>query len=181
MTYEQLQEINSHLSTMNIKGKEYAQVNQRVLAFRKLYPEGCIKTELVSDEGGKCIFVARAYRSSDDTEPLATGFAYEKEDSSYINKTSYLENCETSSVGRCLGFLGIGIDTSIASAEEVTNAINNQPLQKKEYEILKNTWIGAGGTEENLLAFCKVKKADQITNAMRDKCMAKLKEKEDGK
>ena len=181
MTNGALKRVNASLATINVKGKEYAQVNARVLAFRELYPEGSIKTELVSDEGGKCIFVARAFRSPEDTEPLATGFAYEKEDSSYINKTSYIENCETSAVGRALGFLGIGIDTSIASAEEVTNAINNQPLQKKEYEILKNTWIGAGGTEENLLSFCKVKKAGDVTSAMRDKCMQALKDKEDGK
>ena len=49
-----------------------------------------------------------------------------KEDSNFINKTSYIENCETSAVGRALGIFGIGVDTSIASAEEVLNAINNQ-------------------------------------------------------
>ena len=60
---------------------------------------------------------------------LATGMAQEKETSSYINKTSYIENCETSAVGRALGMLGIGSDEQMASAEEVANAINNQNKQ----------------------------------------------------
>ena len=178
MEFKDLQAVNSELETMPIKGKEYATVNQRILAFRKLFPEGTIETEMMSNNNGMCIFSARV---KDGENLLATGFAYEKEDSTYINKTSYIENCETSAVGRALGFLGLGIETSVASAEEVTNAINNQPLKQKDLAILVNTWTSAGGTEANLLTFCKVKKAEDITSAMRDKVLAKLKEKEDGK
>ena len=178
MEFKDLQAVNAELQTMPIKGKEYATVNQRILAFRKLFPEGTIETEMLSNNNGMCIFKA-TIKNGDLV--LATGFAYEKEDSSYINKTSYIENCETSACGRALGFLGLGVETSIASAEEVTNAMNNQPLQKKDLSILVNTWTSAGGTEENLLSFCKVKKAEDITSAMRDKVLAKLKEKEDGK
>jgi hypothetical protein len=57
---------------------------------------------------------------------VATAHAYEKEGSSFINKTSYIENCETSAVGRALGMYGIGIDTSLASADEVANAVTQQ-------------------------------------------------------
>ena len=178
MEFKDLQAVNAELQTMPIKGKEYATVNQRILAFRKLFPEGTIETEMLSNNNGMCIFKA-TIKNGDLV--LATGFAYEKEDSSYINKTSYIENCETSACGRALGFLGLGVETSIASAEEVTNAMNNQPLQKKDLAILVNTWTSAGGTEENLLSFCKVKKAEDITSAMRDKVLMKLKEKEDGK
>ena len=60
--------------------------------------------------------------------------AYEKEGSTFINKTSYIENCETSAWGRALGNLGIGIDTSIASAEEVQNAVLNQGKKKPDKE-----------------------------------------------
>lgn len=178
MEFKDLEKVNSTLQTMDVKGKEYATVNQRVLAFRKLFPEGTIETEIVSHHEGVVLFKATIKNGED---VLATGFAYEKENSSYINKTSYIENCETSAIGRALGFVGIGIDTSIASAEEVTNAINNQPLQKKDLTILVNTWTSAGGTEENLLTFCKVKKLEDITSAMRDKVIQKLKDKEDGK
>lgn len=122
-----LEEINKSLKTTDIKGKEYVEVNERVKAFRKLYPDGFINTEMVSNENGVCIFkcLIGIYRN-DGIDWLATGHAYEKENSSFINKTSYIENCETSAVGRALGMLGIGIGTSIASAEEVGNAIIQQ-------------------------------------------------------
>lgn len=122
-TYEQLKKANESLRSTDIKGKAYIEVNQRIKAFRMLYPMGTITTEMLSNENGVCVFKANVY--SDDVL-LATGHAYEKESSSYINRTSYIENCETSAVGRALAMLGIGIDTSIASAEEVSNAINNQ-------------------------------------------------------
>ena len=113
------------MKTVNIKGKEYVEVNERVKHFVANYKGWSIETELLSNEGGVCVFKAIV---KDDTGVIkATGHAYEREDSTYINKTSYIENCETSAVGRALGFLGIGIDTSIASSDEVTNAINNQP------------------------------------------------------
>lgn len=123
MTFEDLQRVNKRLGTMDIKGKAYVLVNERVKAFRELYPEGSIQTQLVSDENGVCTIKASVMIGD---LVLATGYAQEKESSSYINKTSYIENCETSAVGRALGFLGIGIDTSIASAEEVDTAIRNQ-------------------------------------------------------
>lgn len=127
-----LEEINKSLKTTDIKGKEYVEVNERVKAFRKLYPDGFINTEMVSNENGVCIFkcLIGIYRN-DGIDWLATGHAYEKENSSFINKTSYIENCETSAVGRALGMLGIGIGTSIASAEEVGNAIIQQEQTTK--------------------------------------------------
>lgn len=127
MTFEELMEVNKTLKGTDIKGKDYVMVNQRVLAFRQLYPEGFIKTTLLSDEGGKCVFRTIVGEYKDGQEVIyATGYAYEKEGSTFINKTSYLENCETSSIGRALAMLGIGIDTSVASYEEVANARLNQ-------------------------------------------------------
>ena len=96
-----------------------------------VYPTGTIETEMVSNENGVAIFRADVY---DGDRLLATGTAYEKENSSFINKTSYIENCETSAVGRALGMAGFGIDVSVASAEEVQNAINNQVEIKTEDE-----------------------------------------------
>ena len=71
---------------------------------------------------------------------VATGHAYEKEASSFINKTSYIENCETSAIGRALGVYGIGIDASLASAEEVVNAVNNQESTKNKTYLKKETF-----------------------------------------
>ena len=132
-TYKDIVEANKTIVTTDIKGKEYAEVNQRIKAFRMVYPEGTIKTRILSNEDGVCIFEASVY-SNADTEHgslLGTGHAYEKESSSFINKTSYIENCETSAVGRALGMCGFGIDVSVASAEEVQNAINNQNKQEE--------------------------------------------------
>ena len=131
VTYELLKNANESIKTTDIKGKEYAEVNQRIKAFRMVYPTGSIQTEIISINNGVVIFKASAY--DEEGKLLGTGYAQEKEGSTFINKTSYIENCETSSVGRCLGMCGFGIDTSVASAEEVENAIAQQNQQQFEY------------------------------------------------
>jgi hypothetical protein len=120
---QQMENKQPKLQSVNIKGKQYVEVNERIKGFRQMYPNGSIVTELLSNNDGVCVIKAMAII---DGQIRATGHAYEKEGSSYINKTSYIENCETSAVGRCLGILGIGIDTSVASVEEVANAIKQQ-------------------------------------------------------
>lgn len=150
ITFEDIQKANESIITTDIKGKDYAEVNQRIKAFRMVYPTGYIITNMEKNENGICVFKAQVgyYKDhntiSDDEKGnkyqdtysekivLATGTAYEKENSTFINKTSYIENCETSAVGRALGMCGFGINTSVASAEEVLNAINNQVLTKEE-------------------------------------------------
>lgn len=144
--FEDIKKANESIKTTDIKGKDYAEVNQRVKAFRICYPEGAIKTEIVSLENGVVTMKATVLNG---LFVLATGYAQEKESSSYINKTSFIENCETSAVGRALGFCGFGIDTSIASYEEVANAIENQkPKAEKKEE--KKTEL-----DEKLLAEAK--------------------------
>ena len=125
MDFEELKKINASLKPMDIKGKKYIPVNERVKAFRMLYPEGKIVTDLVKYDDAQVIMKAEIYasrRMGEFGDLLATGYAKEIEGSTNINRTSAIENCETSAVGRALGFLGIGIDTSIASFEEVNNA-----------------------------------------------------------
>ena len=136
MEFKDLKRINEELKTIDVKGKQYVEVNQRVMAFRELYPEGSISTDVV--EMGNGVVTIKATVSDADGRILATGMAYEKEGSSFINKTSYIENCETSAVGRALGFLGIGIDGSIASYEEVENAKVQQNAKKMTAEELGN-------------------------------------------
>lgn len=128
-TWDQMTTANAGMKTTPIKGKPYIEVNERIKAFRSICPHGAIVTELLSNENGVCVFRATVY--DEDKNIIGTGTAYEKESANYINQTSYIENCETSAVGRALGMCGFGIDTSIASAEEVTNAINNQGKTKQ--------------------------------------------------
>jgi len=131
MKYEDIENVNKELKTIDIKGKDYVDVAQRIKAFRKLYPEGTIETEIVKMEDGVVTFKA-TIKNGDLV--LATGHAQEKESSSFINKTSFVENCETSAIGRAIGMIGIG-ETSIASFEEVANAINNQTKVRNEINI----------------------------------------------
>lgn len=138
ITFDDIQKANGTIATTEIKGKDYASVSERIKVFRMLYPQGFIKTELISntkEEGNNpfvCIFKATAgFLNADGNEQiLGTGYAYEKENSSFINKTSYIENCETSAVGRALGMCGIGIDSDVASYDEVATATVNQEAEK---------------------------------------------------
>ena len=130
MKYLDLAIANETIKTTDIKGKGYAEVNQRIKAFRMVYPGGSILNDMISNENGVCIFRARVLDPEGNI--LGVGHAYEKEDSTFINKTSYIENCETSAVGRALGMAGFGIDVSVASAEEIQNAIENQVITQED-------------------------------------------------
>lgn len=114
------------MKTVDIKGKPYIMVNERIKEFRAndSFKGWSIETEITNLSSSGVIF--KAIVKDEKGIVKATGHAMEKSDSSFINKTSHIENCETSALGRALGILGIGIDASLASAEEVTNAINNQ-------------------------------------------------------
>lgn len=197
--FEDIQKANETIKTMTISrtdkktgkeiSKEYAEVNQRVKAFRMIYPEGRIDTELLYDNDGKCTFKAYVFRNVEDEKPLATGTAYEKESSTFINQTSYIENCETSAVGRALGMAGFGIDTSIASAEEVQNAMANQKEtkepQKKEIKATESqiSLITAILNEEQIKKVIdgyKLKNLTELTITQASAVIKKL-PKEEGK
>lgn len=126
--------------TTNIKGKEYVEVNERIKYFRfsEDYKGWSLSSEIVHLDADSCVI--RAEIRDDQWVLRATGFAQEDKSSSYINKTSYVENCETSAWGRALANLGIGIDTSIASSNEVSMAIAKQsaPAQSKSKSPAKN-------------------------------------------
>ena len=134
------------MKSIKIHGKDYVLVNSRIKEFRSnpKYNDYGLETDKTLDEWFeytdkktgeilqdnrvefKCIITNASGKT------VSNGTARELRSSSYINKTSHIENCETSAVGRALGFLGIGIDTSIASANEVINAVNNQPEKKED-------------------------------------------------
>lgn len=116
---------NNNRSQGNDRLKDYIEVNVRIQKFYEKYPDGSIQTEIVSWENNIVVMKAYAYRTPEDPRP-ATGHAYEVEGSSQVNRTSALENCETSAVGRALALLGFEIKKSVASREEVANAIHQQ-------------------------------------------------------
>ena len=196
MTYEDLQKANEAIKTTtlerkdkdgNIIKKDYAEVNQRIKAFRMCYPEGFILTSMQSCVDGVCIFNASCgYYENGSSVVLGTGTAYEKENSTFINRTSYIENCETSAVGRALGMAGFGIDTSVCSLEEVSNAILNQSAQgeqKQEYrkatakqlEILRKYY--AGDNLKQLLEHNGIEKIEDLPIQKASEIIGKLKER----
>lgn len=183
-TYEDLKKANALIKTTDVKGKEYAEVPQRVKAFRSLYPGGSISTEILSLDGGICVMKATV--ADENGSILGTGTAYEKEGSSYINKTSYIENCETSAVGRALGFAGFGIDTSIASAEEVMNAQYQQSLDSVDAKRgkLKHMLMKTNSDVVLFLEWCsrefkrEVKAVDELNENELDRAIDKVKRKE---
>lgn len=136
ITWEKLVKVNKAIKPVDIKGKDYAQVNDRIKAFRELCPNGTITTDIIELANG--VVTMKATVCDEEGKVLGTGLAQEKESSGYINKTSYIENCETSAVGRALGFAGIGVDGSMCSSEELVNAITNQNKEPTKKQKAQN-------------------------------------------
>jgi len=137
MDYKDIDRVNSEIEMIDMKGKSYAMVSERVTAFRKIWPDGFIRTEIVSisPDGKVVIMKAKAgYYREDGTEVvLATGLAKEVQGQGMVNGTSHIENCETGAVGRCLGMIGLGLNGGgICSAEELVNAVVGQKQIEKE-------------------------------------------------
>lgn len=104
---------------IDIKGKKYVLVSDRILAFNEWYPEGSITTELLSQPNDEMVVIKATAKVGDRT---FTGHSQAKWGDGYINKTSALENCETSAVGRALAMMGIGVIDSVASVDEMVKA-----------------------------------------------------------
>jgi len=176
-TWEEIKTANDQMVATDIKGAPYMQVNQRIKAFRMVYPNGGIITEMLSNDEGVCVFKATI---TDGEKILATGTAYEKEGSTFINKTSYIENCETSACGRALGMAGFGIDTSVASYEEVKNAMLNQDLiTQAQMNVIKSKYVGE--KMEKLLEWAKVTKLEDMTAAQATQVIKQIKAREEKK
>ena len=106
--------------------RNYVDVAERIRTFYDRYPEGSIQTEMVRLEGDMVVFSARVYRGPDDAHPT-TGWAYEREGQGYVNKTSFIENCETSAIGRALANLNFPTSrTARERAERATSATEEQ-------------------------------------------------------
>ena len=106
-----------------IKGKKYILVSDRVVFFNDKYPNGMIRTHLLSKPEDEMVVVkAQVVPDMANPERFFTGHSQAKWGDGYINKTSALENAETSAVGRALAMMGIGVIDSIASFDEVKKA-----------------------------------------------------------
>lgn len=135
------------LPTIDIHGKEYVMVKDRVVAFNKANPNGSINTKIVKFDGQNVIIRATVYPDVTKPERKFSDYAAEIVGGEGVNKTSAIENCSTSAVGRALAYMGIGVVDSIASADEVKKAENaGGTLDRKatpgQVTALRNMVIG---------------------------------------
>ena len=145
--YKDIEKANSEIKTMDLERTnkktgqttvtKYAEVSERVLAYRKVYPNRRIETEIIELTENSILMKATIY--NDENEILATGYARETK-AGIINSISMVENCETSAVGRALGFAGFGIDGGIASEEEIQK-VEDYKMANKKIEVYEKMYI----------------------------------------
>ena len=140
------------MKSVNIKGKEYITVNERLIYFRSqaAFKGWRIKEDVIELNEKEGVFKVSILDA--ENVVISSAHAQEYRDASYINKTSFLENGFTSALGRALGYLGIGIDVSIATADEMVNALNNQNKTKP-----KNQYNNINQIQNNSNQFQNVK------------------------
>ena len=152
---------------VNIHGKEYFTVAERVSAFREKHPELTIETDIVRWEGDDVVVKASII---DNGKLIATGLAHEVRGSTNINKTSHVENCETSAIGRALAAFGMA-GTEYATADEVANAIAQQNEakagipQKEVYDLLVENTTTMLAYGESIMAIKAAISMDDLSSA----------------
>lgn len=125
--------MNKDLKTkaIKIKGKDYVQVKDRIAYFNEQYSNGMIQSKILTDLlAHEIIILAKVIPDIKNPDRFFTGYASETKGKGLVNSTSALENAETSAVGRALAMMGIGVIDSVASADEVNNAIKQQTKQQ---------------------------------------------------
>ena len=169
------------IKAKNGKSKEYVPVNERLKEFRtnSKYEGWCITEEVLQLTED---FVAIMVKISDE-KGVVRGCGLAKEfKAGMINSTSYVENCETSAVGRALGMFGIGIDASMASADEVANAIDRQEALKQKVDknaisALKMLAAEKGSDIDMILSYYEVAKPEDLTMEQWQNAMTLLRKK----
>ena len=129
-----------NIPTVNIKGKKYSTVNERHKHLLQYFPEARFNEEVIFHDADRVVVKTELYVGD---VIYSVGHAEEYRNANFINKTSALENCSSSALGRCLAAFGLS-GSEYASAEELVNALNNQnkntnkPVSIKD-EIKKQT------------------------------------------
>ena len=145
----------NEMKTINIKGKEYVTVNERIKAFRNTYKDYSLVTDIIEISDNHCVMKASIL--DPQGKIVATGYARETVSKSPINKFAFVENAETSAWGRALGNFGIGVDTAICSAEELLQKISQEETAKVELAIddLQKGEIDSCRSKEELVKVCQ--------------------------
>lgn len=156
------------MKTINIHGKQYVEVKERIKYFRENFKDWSLTSEVIDLNEDRCVI--KATISNEKGRVIASGIAYESKGSSFINRTSFIENCETSAWGRALANIGIGLDVAISSADEVLNAKAQDIPKKTKIEKLSDAKFsamvvaigeGKGDTVRERLCKYKISKKQQ--------------------
>ena len=173
---------NSNLETMKIHDKDYVPVVERVKAFRRVYPTGSVMVDILEHDPQAGYVLMKAtvgYTEVDGTfVELAHGHAIEKRDKSQINRDNYIENCETSCVGRAMANAGFGLKGDIASANEMLNvekAKRDSYATKEQKEYI--TRVLSSGLLEKFLAKQEIKSIDELSYAVAESEIERLSKK----
>ena len=141
----------------------YETVEQRLVRFWAAYPNGRVYTSMMNYTGDACVFYAELYADKEDKVPVATGYAEEVKSDRGVNATSFVENCETSAIGRAISNSRIGHTGERASVTEMekVNRINSAPAKPdshgsatpKQIGFLKSLARGKGWDDLQLLEY----------------------------
>lgn len=122
---------NRTAKTIDFKGRQYAQVKDRLKEFRQDNPNALVETTPIFQEDGSLMFKARLLKDkADPASAEATGHAYAKQEK--VDNEKGFEKLETIAVGRALALIGYGSDGEIASSDEMEEFIAYQESQKLE-------------------------------------------------
>jgi hypothetical protein len=147
----------------------YETVDSRIKKFYELHPAGRIITELIAYSDQAFIVKAIIYRDDKENNPAATGLAEEKVGASPVNRTSALENCETSAIGRALANLNFA-SKARASVEEMQKVSRYEtaagPVPREEWKnTAQGAWAEVGSASEKQLKFVHTILIDSFKNA----------------
>ena len=152
--------IMSKQGIVNIHGKQYKTVALRVNEFREVNQDFGLETELVSNAE---FVIMKATIKDELGRVIATGYAEEKRGSTMINKTSALENCETSAIGRALAAFGLAGE-EYASADEVANAIHQQQAPQQQSNDDDKPWYNDFDNQKAQMIECIQRQLDTPEN-----------------
>ena len=155
------------IKTTKIGQKDYVDVSERILHFWELHPDWSILTSIEKVDLETGIVIIKAWVEDEKGKVKSTGHAHEfqADKKSRVNMTSFLENCETSAIGRALGTLGIGTEHGIASAFEVKLAKEKEAemkaLKLKNYQEKSDEVNPPTGGEQKI-----VMEVDNVTKEL---------------
>ena len=152
--------------------EDYEPVEDRLARFHDDHKAGRVLTELVHHGDGQWIVKASVYRDETDDRPAASGYAHEVTGEGMVNKTSALENCETSAIGRALANLGYAPKGKRPSREEMVKANGASEVDLAPLEALIVTAQDVGLEKD----WSKTREYASQSEAHLEKAMVKVRE-----